>query len=74
VLFHETNRRLFITFRGTQTWQNALTDLDLTSVGTPETSQEVEQLNEANFLYTFDNLSRHLTTQFSTIEMHQGFL
>jgi len=74
VLFHETNRRLFITFRGTQTWQNALTDLDLTSVGTPETAQEVEQLKEANFLYTFDNLSRHLTTQFSTIEMHQGFL
>ena len=74
VLFHETNRRLFITFRGTQTWQNALTDLDLTSVGTPETPQEVEQLKEANFLYTFDNLNRHLTTQFSTIEMHQGFL
>ncbi len=74
VLFHETNRRLFITFRGTQSWENALTDLDLTSVGTPETPQEVEQLKEANFLYTFDNLTRYLTTQFSTIEMHQGFL
>lgn len=76
ILFHKTNTRLFVAFRGTNATDisNVLTDLDIRPIGIPESEQELQEAESENLLSNYDNLSSHMTDQFANIKMHRGFL
>ena len=64
VLFNRINNTLYISFRGTKSYQNIFSDLLLTS--TIDSS--------SNYLYSNDFFSRVLNFNCLDIQFHQGFL